>query len=206
MQRRQHQNVRRDFETFGKDSETPRTFGRIPPWNPYLERRLLRLGRPAGAEIDAQIAIVKMPAHLAGMPAIAREQERVEVRLLKTWQQQLENRIAAVSQLRHRPGDERLEILLALVFHVEGVARSPTQDERPLQRQLVQHPVNYFAVLFRIDARDLQQQPLRGVFHLERFPPRREMNEDQELDQAPGQILLGLLFKERGDLPAEVRQ
>ena len=84
---RKLKNLRREFEPLRQYPRTARTLGGSPPGNPYLQRRLLRLRGSAAAKKDPQVAFVKVPAHPASVPAIAREHERVELCLLQARQQ-----------------------------------------------------------------------------------------------------------------------
>ncbi len=145
-----------------------------------------------------------MPAHFARVPAVPRLRERVEVRMLQEGHEPLEHRVAPPVHLLDGLRQQLIEVLLAVVLQVEPKGRPLLLDVGALARDGLERLLDDLPVFLRIDARDPQQKPLRGLLRVERLTPRRQVHEDQQLHEPPGEVALRLAFEQRGDLAAKI--
>src|SRR4029453_18119155 len=140
------------------------------------------------------------------MPAIPRERKRIKIRSRQALEQSLKDRIAASLQFLQAACNQSVQGLAAFAFQVERVARPLALEESPLFHQRIENPLADLPVPGWIELRHFQQKPLGCFPGIELLAARGEGNEDQQLQQAPGELLLRLPGEQRRYLLPVIRE
>ena len=95
-------------------------------------------------------------------------------------------------------------MLLTIVLQIEAKARTLLLQIRALAGERVEDFSDDVPISFRVNARDFEQEPLGCLIGVKGFPPWRKMDQDHQLEQAPGEILLRVVLKQHWNLASKI--
>src|SRR5262249_45108009 len=120
--------------------------------------------------------------------------------------QAFEYQVASLFDLCDALREKPIKVLFAVVLQIEAEPSFYLLHIGTVAGEGLQNFPNDLPIFIRIDAGNFEQQPFGRLGGFQRFASGRKINEDHQLDDAPGEFLLSLSLKQHWNLASKIRK